>query len=666
MLAFVQGNDDVGDAFTADASAMFQGVVGGAIVWTVAVSLLLHILAGFTAWWTADKILTTKPVSDEQYLNGCFLMSLVCVYWLFFANAALYPNSWYARLPIFSGEQTNALIALALTVILVVLLLIGGALTVKDLVWRRRPKWAAMGYAVVGLFAIALITQGSKSTSYASQNAAPRADPDVIIIGIDSLWLNRLLTAPDSELTPVLNKLIAGSAVFQHAYTPLAQTFPAWISILSGRYPANHGIRANLLNPRRLTQDTALLSTQLSAQGYETIYATDEKLFSNIDESFGFDKVVGARMGAADFLINYFNDIPLHNLLVNSWAGRILFPYSYLNRAAYHTYIPGLFAREINANVKQINPTSPLFLAAHFCLPHWPYVWSKRLEEPLSLDDPIEIYQYTMAALDRQIGDLLAGLSEVGRLSNAVVILLSDHGEQYQRITIDAWTNPISPESAQLKAVSGHGAHLMSDQQNQVLMAFASIGRGNIEPAIHSRPVTSIVDVAPTLIDLAGLSGRIEMPVDGVSLAGVIRSGQATLKARAIFMETGFWLPGLSLTDANKLNETRRGAAFYRINGNGRLIFNDDAYNFLLATKQFSAIYAETQVILTAEQGTQQLFFRTLEGSGDAVRAPEQKDLQSAIRGLCKHFAGDLTIDMAQFCRAQKEQYDLARNASVN
>ena len=55
--------------------------------------------------------------------------------------------------------------------------------------------------------------------------------------------------------------------------------------------------------------------------GYQTIYATDEVRFANIDQSFGFDQLITPPIGAADFLLGKAGDLPLVNLVSPTRVG---------------------------------------------------------------------------------------------------------------------------------------------------------------------------------------------------------------------------------------------------------------------------------------------------------------------------------------------------------
>src|SRR3990167_7071956 len=122
------------------------------------------------------------------------------------------------------------------------------------------------------------------------------AKPNIIFIGIDSLRPDFIGFFGSQEgQTKSIDQFLQGSMIFTNAYTPLARTFPTWISILTANYPKQHGARNNLSSPYKFfNQDN--VAKRLQKAGYITIYATDEKRFSNLTESYGFDRIIGPKM----------------------------------------------------------------------------------------------------------------------------------------------------------------------------------------------------------------------------------------------------------------------------------------------------------------------------------------------------------------------------------
>lgn len=150
----------------------------------------------------------------------------------------------------------------------------------------------------------------------------------------------------------------------------------------------------------------------MRANGYETMYASDDKRFSNITKEYGFNKILGPRMGVNDFLLGGLSDFPLTNLLIKLPAAKWLFPFNYGNRAAAITYEPRTFLELVKTGL--INRSQkPLFLAVHLCLAHWPFTWANDGQKP-GLRLPQQ-YTNSVQALDKQFSVLLTLLEVSGK-----------------------------------------------------------------------------------------------------------------------------------------------------------------------------------------------------------------------------------------------------------
>jgi len=217
----------------------------------------------------------------------------------------------------------------------------------------------------------------------------------------------------------------------------------------------------NLLPPRLIcTGET--LPQALRKKGYTTVYAIDEVRFSNIDASYGFDVTVTPPIGASDFLLGSLNDTPLSNLVVNTFLGKLLFPFSYANRASAVTYKPATFVDRLRSELPR---KQPIFLAVHLTLAHWPYYWSDspkhQLRETAALR---ELYAMSVREVDRQFASVMESLASLGLLNNAIVVLMSDHGESLGMPN----DNPYGEDNPELRGaiVLGHGTSVLSPQHS--------------------------------------------------------------------------------------------------------------------------------------------------------------------------------------------------------
>ena len=411
------------------------------------------------------------------------------------------------------------------------------------------------------------------------------------------------------KATPFMDSFLDQAVVFSEAVTPLARTFPSWISILTGEYPSQVRARFNLANQYDLNlQDT--LPSILHQHGYETIFATDETRFSNIDKNLGFDHVVSPPMGLNDFLIGTFNDFPFSNLLVNTEIGRWLFPYSYANRPVFFTYDPNSFLKLMDPAIP-LKRNKPLFLAVHFCLPHSPYYWAALPSQAYTAQ---ERYEQSIVRVDQQLFDFFVMLKKRGLLEHAIVVLLSDHGEalefQGDRLTekelffdkkLPAPSfYPPSLDHEAINQSAGHGTDVLGLTQYHTVLAFKLLG--TTEKAEHSvqAGVVSLVDIKPTLLQLIGLSSLFERGKGSESLAPRIlgqRRGVSLL--RHVFLESDFSPESIRTVYPETRKVLLEGIQLFQINPSTlRLTVKDDMGEMIIHSKQYADIYDDWMLAL--------------------------------------------------------------------
>jgi arylsulfatase A-like enzyme/Flp pilus assembly protein TadD len=93
-------------------------------------------------------------------------------------------------------------------------------------------------------------------------------DRNVLLVTIDTLRADALGSYGGNGLTPNLDRLAADGARFDFAHAHAVVTLPSHASILTGRYPYEHGVRDNTGYRLPATQSTA--ATRLKTQGFAT------------------------------------------------------------------------------------------------------------------------------------------------------------------------------------------------------------------------------------------------------------------------------------------------------------------------------------------------------------------------------------------------------------
>jgi arylsulfatase A-like enzyme/Tfp pilus assembly protein PilF len=96
----------------------------------------------------------------------------------------------------------------------------------------------------------------------------PDADRNILLVTIDTLRADALSSYGGTARTPHLDALAARGARFTFAHAHAVVTLPSHTSILTGRYPYEHGVRDN--NGYRVRQGEQTLATRLKALGFAT------------------------------------------------------------------------------------------------------------------------------------------------------------------------------------------------------------------------------------------------------------------------------------------------------------------------------------------------------------------------------------------------------------
>lgn len=392
-------------------------------------------------------------------------------------------------------------------------------------------------------------------------------EKNIFIIGIDSLRPELI-----SEYMPHLHKQLKTSTTMKDAYTPFARTYPSWNSILTGRHPVKHGARFNLQNESMLNANNIFLPKILADKGYQTIYAADERRFSNIGNHHGFHSITGPRTGASDFILGNYADFPTSNLLLLLPFFHHLLPELYANRAAHHLYRPSSFNILLGLALKKLEPTKPVFMATHFCLPHWPYTFVGHTNNPAYKNHPD--YPSNLIAVDYQIKQFMTNLKEFGLLENSILIFLSDHGESWGKFETDFRNSAGEPYTS---SDYGHGMNILSPSSHKILLSMKGIDINQDNKELPS----SLIDITPTILDELNLLDQFNQDFfDGRSLK------RSTSHKIELTFESGVILAEANVPNPNPKAVAKAGSHRFTILKNGELRLRDEMIKDMISAKQ--------------------------------------------------------------------------------
>ena len=185
--------------------------------------------------------------------------------------------------------------------------------------------------------------------------------------------------------TPAFNAIAARGTRFRQAYATVPETLPSHTSMMTGLYPAGHGLHENA---RVLSSTTPVAAEQLQKAGYRT-------------SAFVSSFTLARRFGLARGFDRYDDEPP---------AGRS-------ERTARETADAAL--AELTARSDR-----PRFVWVHFYDPHAPYT----PPEPYRSQYANAPYLGEVAAMDEQIGRVVQAF-ENSAPGHTAMILVADHGE---------------------------------------------------------------------------------------------------------------------------------------------------------------------------------------------------------------------------------------------
>lgn len=330
----------------------------------------------------------------------------------------------------------------------------------------RRPRPIGRRFSSIAGFAAPFLVAALVVPALGAAEPAPRGPrfPNVLMISVDTLRTDRMSAyGYRRPTTPEIDRLLDRGTRFTEARTVEPLTGPASSSLLTSRFPHEHGATRNGL---RLRPGLESLPKLLGKRGYRTAALVGNWTLRN--ELSG--------------LAEHFDDY--HEVFTrNRWFG--LF-----NDEATGEDLTAEALAWIAEHRKE-RPEHPYFVWVHYVEPHAPYRFWEELAGGLGIRhrrgvSKSDRYDTEVAYTDREVGRLVRAVGGADdALQDTLVVVTADHGESLGE-----------------HAYWGHGRHLY-DNSLRIPMGFVWPGRvpsGAIaEPAL-------ILDVAPTVLGLLGLA----------------------------------------------------------------------------------------------------------------------------------------------------------------
>jgi arylsulfatase A-like enzyme len=339
--------------------------------------------------------------------------------------------------------------------------------------------------------------------------------PNILLLTIDTLRADTLGYAGyHRPITPNIDKLASQGIRFTQAITPGSWTQAAFPGIITSTYACMYGGCLGRLSPERPSP----VKIMGDEGGYETAAFSTSPLLSR---TYGYDR-----------RFQRFND--LNPGEQNPWLRGVKGGQFMLRQPVTHQFVkllgqnwrpPKLYATatELNeAAMPWLSSVNEPFMAwLHYMDVHWPYHLEDTLTKPKDIAEAwrdlshlhevnwygapvsaeqkaryIRLYEEAIAYTDAQIGKLMEFLDESGLTENTIVVLVSDHGEEFLE--------------------RRHWGHVELNLYDEILKVPMLMRIPGVPGNQVIGQQVSTMDIMPTLLELAGC--RIPEKVLGKSL----------------------------------------------------------------------------------------------------------------------------------------------------
>ena len=353
----------------------------------------------------------------------------------------------------------------------------------------------------------------------ASVAPAQQERPNLLFLSIDTLRADHVSCyGYDRPTTPSIDLVAANGTRFAHARSSAPWTLPSFATMFTGRTPTRHGAGGtgevrNIATdpPRTMATGIPTLAETLKGAGYRT-HAVTSNPYLRFGPVRGFDDPI-VKAARADRI----------GALARQWIGRAAddepwFLWVHFNDPHEPT-IAG------DAQLRAIGAADAIDDAHRTALHRWgdreegTYLGNRGSESEVRdlLETKIALYDATIRQVDLEIGHILEDLQRKQHLRHTLVVIVSDHGEEFLDHAEEgkAWNH----DPRGIWGI-GHGHTLFEEQLHVPLIMMGP----RVDAARVIEEQFPLTELAPTLLELL----RVAVPegMDGTSRVEWMRDRQ--------------------------------------------------------------------------------------------------------------------------------------------
>jgi arylsulfatase A-like enzyme len=377
----------------------------------------------------------------------------------------------------------------------------------------------------------------------------PRA---VVVISLDTLRADHLgVYGHDRFTSPMLDQFAREGVVFEDASAPSPWTLPSHASLLTGLSPARHGLDSS---EERLSEEVRTLAGFFAEEGWQTaaivntLYLKREQygITRDFEDYFEVDRHPASiqpsmriteeakrlLLGQGErplFLFVHYFDIHADYASMPTYEDLMVTPYEGLaDGSSWQLRRANFSDRHIEGCIENFRP-----LACDYGNNSGTLRIDSDMERisygPADIRHLKELYDAGIRQTDTEVGKILNYIEEIGRSADTIVLVTSDHGEEFQE--------------------HGRVGHFLTMYQESLRVPLLLRGPGIPEGVRFDVPV-SLIDIPATLLALSGVA--VPKELEGLDLSQLWR-GETDMdwNARILFgeasggLEYHRWFPGV-------------------------------------------------------------------------------------------------------------------------
>jgi len=327
---------------------------------------------------------------------------------------------------------------------------------------------------------------------------------NLILISLDTLRPDHLNTYGYTRNTsPFMAEFAGDSVVFEQAFSQSPKTASSHMTIFTGLYPSVHGVENLSERNRRLSDEIPTLASLLSLRGYRTEAVVGG---GNVSGKLGFDRGFENYQETTELRDPIEQGERIVERLAKSSESFFLFVHTY---QVHDPYVPDPefaelfsdpdYAGEIIGSREELERVA----GGQEYWQQYNAYWSR--VDPTSEADAQhlrDLYDAEIRFTDDLLKSFFDRVDELGLFSNTVVVVLSDHGEEFFE----------------------HGSALHNTLYREVLhvpLIFRLPDSLGIDRAQRRQEIVRLIDIKPTIMELLGIP--VPDHVQGTSLVELMQ-----------------------------------------------------------------------------------------------------------------------------------------------